>query len=51
MDHDEVFEDTWLNKKDGWIGYVKMMFYVQLEDTLDVVKGRKRSLDLKWETV
>ena len=39
-DHDEVSEDTWMNKKTNvWI-MKKMMFYVQLLITLDIVEKK-----------
>ena len=46
MDHDEDFEDTWMNKKIEFLDYVKKIIYVKRLLTGDIVKGLNKLQDL-----
>ena len=46
MNHDEVYADTWKNKKNEWLKYVRTMFYLLLFHTLDIVNQCRKKLGL-----
>ena len=42
MNHDEIDENNWKDKKDEWLPYIKMMFSVLLIVMLDIIKAWKK---------
>ena len=46
INHDEITVDNYKDKKDIWVDYVEMMYYVLLYHMLDIVRQWKKLLDL-----
>ena len=46
MNHDEVYSDTWRDKKSEWLDYVKNHVLCTAFSMLDIVKLWKKSLVL-----